>query len=57
VPFSERAAADAFAARHGGRVAAFSEIPRTYVLGSGEAARAGPEPEPPTHKQAPSGKH
>lgn len=57
VPFSDRAAAAAFAARHRGRVAAFSEIPRTYVLGSGDAARGGPGPEPPAHKHAPSGTH
>ena len=57
VPFSDRAAATAFAARHRGRVAAFSEIPRTYVLGSGDAARAGPEPEPPAFKHAPTGTH
>ncbi len=34
VPFGERAAADAFAAKNGGRVVAFADIPRDYVLGS-----------------------
>ena len=57
VPFSDRAAAAEFAARHGGRVATFSEIPRAYVLGSGEAARAGPDTEQPAHKHPPSGTH
>jgi copper chaperone NosL len=37
VPFSEREAADKFAAENGGRVVAFAEVPREYVLGSGEA--------------------
>jgi copper chaperone NosL len=34
VPFGERAAADAFAARNGGSVVTFAEIPPAYVLGS-----------------------
>lgn len=34
VPFGERAAADAFVAQNGGRVVAFADIPRDYVLGS-----------------------
>lgn len=34
VPFSDRAAADRFAAGHGGRVVTFDEVPRDYVLGS-----------------------
>ena len=34
VPFVERAAADAFAARNGGNVVTFAEIPPAYVLGS-----------------------
>ena len=37
VPFSTREAADKFAAEHGGRVVAFDEVPRDYVLGSGPA--------------------
>lgn len=35
VPFAERAAAEAFAARHGGEVVAFDAIPEDYVFGSG----------------------
>lgn len=42
VPFSDRAAAEKFAAENGGRVASFAEIPREYVLGSGEASAASP---------------
>lgn len=34
VPFSDRAAADRFAAENGGRVVAFNQVPRDYVLGS-----------------------
>ena len=41
VPFSERAAAETFAARHGGEVVAFSEIPRDYVLGAPAAPTEG----------------
>lgn len=44
VPFGERAAADAFVAKNGGRVVAFTDIPRDYVLGSdapGEQAEPG----------------
>lgn len=33
VPFSDRAAAEAFARENGGRVVSFAEIPRDYVLG------------------------
>jgi copper chaperone NosL len=44
VPFSDRAAADAFAKDKGGRVVAFADVPKSYVLGDrdGEAPR---EPE------------
>jgi copper chaperone NosL len=38
VPFSERAAADKFAAENGGRVVSFSDVPREYVLGGGADA-------------------
>lgn len=34
VPFSERAAAEKFAAEHGGKVVNFDEVPKDYVLGS-----------------------
>ncbi|PWS35909.1 copper resistance protein CopZ [Falsiroseomonas bella] len=39
VPFSERSAAERFAAEHGGRVLTFDEVPRDWALG-GEAAGA-----------------
>ena len=40
VPFSTREAADRFAAENGGRVVAFADVPRDYVLGAGEAGTA-----------------
>lgn len=33
VPFSDRSAAERFAAEHGGRVLAFAEVPRDWALG------------------------
>jgi len=36
VPFSDRAAAEKFASKNGGRMVSFSEVSREYVLGSGE---------------------
>jgi copper chaperone NosL len=45
VPFSDRAAADRFAAEHGGRVLTFDEVPGDWALG-GEAAAAAPERSP-----------
>lgn len=33
-PFSDRVAAERFAAAHGGRIVAFAEMPRDYILGS-----------------------
>lgn len=53
VPFSTREAADAFAGEHGGRVVGFDEVPRDYVLGTGEAAG---QPVP-AHAPAPGGAH
>lgn len=44
VPFSERQAADRFAAEHGGRVVAFSQIPRDWVLGDDAAPAPAPPP-------------
>jgi copper chaperone NosL len=45
VPFSERAAAEKFASKNGGRIVSFVEVPREYVLGSGaQTNTAGPEP-------------
>ena len=36
VPFSEHAAAEKFASKNGGQIVTFAEVPREYVLGSGE---------------------
>jgi copper chaperone NosL len=36
IPFSDRAAAERFAAEHGGQVLAFAEIPRDWALGGGD---------------------
>jgi copper chaperone NosL len=56
VPFSDHAAAERFAAEHGGRVLSFAEIPRDWVLGDGGAPAPAPSPaEPPT--AAPSQRH
>jgi copper chaperone NosL len=43
VPFSEGAAAESFATENGGRVVRFAEVPRDYVLGTGEATSAMPQ--------------
>lgn len=40
VPFSEREAAERFAGKNGGRVVAFSGVPRDYVLGESKASDA-----------------
>ncbi len=37
VPFSDRAAAERFVGENGGRIVAFDEVPRDYVLSSGGA--------------------
>jgi copper chaperone NosL len=34
VPFSDRSAAEKFVAENGGRVVAFSDVPKDYVLGT-----------------------
>jgi copper chaperone NosL len=34
VPFSDRSAAEKFAAENGGRIVAFAEVPKDYVLGA-----------------------
>ena len=48
VPFSDRGAAERFAAEHGGRVLRMAELPRDWVLGDvGGAAEAATEPPPP----------
>jgi copper chaperone NosL len=36
VPFSDRGAAENFAAENGGRIVAFADVPRDYVLGSSD---------------------
>ena len=41
VPFAERAQAEAFAARHGGRIVGYAEIPHDYILSPDEPAHAG----------------
>lgn len=38
IPFSDRAAAEKFSSEHGGRVVAFGQVPRDYVLGSEPAS-------------------
>jgi copper chaperone NosL len=45
IPFSDRSAADEFAARNGGRVVAFGDIPRSYVLSEGDATAASADPQ------------
>ena len=42
VPFGEAAAAEAFAAEHGGEVVAFDGVPEDYVLGATVQPEAGP---------------
>jgi copper chaperone NosL len=43
VPFSEKPAADKFAKEHGGRVMAYAEVPKEYVLGAGIEATSSVE--------------
>lgn len=50
VPFSTREAAERFVGEHGGRIVAFSEIPRDYILGSD--APAPDEAAAPSHEHA-----
>ena len=48
VPFSDRSAAEKFAAENGGRVVAFAEVPKDYVLGGtrgGDGFRRSKAPE------------
>lgn len=45
VPFSDRSAAEKFAAENGGRVVAFADVPRDYVLGATETTGSGTEPD------------
>lgn len=39
VPFKTEAAAMSFAARHGGKVVRFAEIPRNYILGDSDGVK------------------
>ena len=48
VPFSDRAAANSFASENGGRVLAFAEVPRDYVLGAGTDTTSSVEETPST---------
>lgn len=59
VPFSDRAAADRFAARHGGRALRLAELPRDWVLGGEATGTDGPTGTPPPAgaPAAPSGHH
>jgi copper chaperone NosL len=36
VPFSDRSAAEKFVADNGGRIVAFADVPRAYVIGAGD---------------------
>jgi len=47
VPFSDRSAAEKFAAENGGRVVAFSEVPKDYVLGATGETTSVEEPHDP----------
>lgn len=49
VPFSDPGAAAAFAAKNGGRVVGFSEVPRDYVLGGDTQTEALPTGAPTRH--------
>jgi copper chaperone NosL len=50
VPFSDRQAADRFAAEHGGRVLTFAQVPRDWVLGDdGTGAPPAPPATPSRH--------
>jgi copper chaperone NosL len=40
VPFSDRAAAEKFVSKNSGRIVSFAEVPREYILGSGEQTTA-----------------
>jgi len=44
VPFSDRNAAERFVAENGGRIVAFADVPRDYVLSSAEDGAAAAEP-------------
>jgi copper chaperone NosL len=56
VPFSDRSAAEKFVAEYGGRVVAFAEVPRDYVLGATAEVKgaAGPAPDSADRHQGPT---
>jgi copper chaperone NosL len=57
VPFSDQAAAERFAAEHGGRAVRLADVPRDWVLGGvGGAAPGAAAPEPPP-ADAPAPRH
>ena len=41
VPFSDEKTARDFAARHGGKVARFADVPQSYILDSAPPSEAG----------------
>lgn len=53
VPFSAKEAAETFSIRNGGKVVTFTEIPQSYVLGSGDI----PEMPEPAEKAGSHGNH
>jgi copper chaperone NosL len=58
VPFSDRSAAEKFAAEHGGRLVSFTEVPRAYVLSAGDEATSSVDNAPTPkhdHGSAPTG--
>jgi copper chaperone NosL len=55
VPFSDRAAADKFVGEHGGKVVAFADVPRDYVLSSEPASNSEGELAQPRPKAGTSG--
>jgi len=52
VPFSSQGDADAFAAKNGGRVVGFADMPRDYILGSDAEPTAEAEPSEPVNQDA-----
>jgi copper chaperone NosL len=54
VPFSERGAAERFAAEHGGRLATFAEVPREYVLSAGDETTSSGDKPRQKHHHAPA---
>ena len=55
VPFSDRSAAEKFATENGGRVVAFADVPKDYILGGGAEPAAAEEEDPTQGEQQSSG--